>query len=481
MSLKKQAISGMIWTYSQQFGGQLVTFAVSIVLSRILMPEEFGLIGMLTIFIGIGTALFDGGMTSSIIRSKNLRQSDYSTVFFFNLLCSTLLYIILFISAPFIASFYRQTELTAITRVYGVTFIVSAFGSVQNTILTRNLNFKKQAIITFISLFVSGIVGVFLAYLGFGVWSLVWSAIVNALLLTIILWSTSAWYPKFIFSIKKFHRHFHYGYKLTLSSILDIFFTNIYQIIIGRFYSPSQVGFYTRANSLMMLPVGNISGALNRVVFPVFSKIQDDIPRLKIAYKKIMQMVIFIVAPILVLMIVLAKPIVVFLFTDKWLNMVPILQILCLSGLLYPIHLYNLVVLQVKGRSDLFLKLELFKKLVTIITLTISMFFGFYGLLWGQLISSIIALFINTHYAGKMLYYSVFSQIRDLAPIFLYSLLMAIAVFLINRVLEEYAFLLQLILSSFVGFLVYLTCAWLFKFESINDIKNLILKNDTSY
>ena len=476
MSLKKQAVSGMIWTYSQQFGSQFLSFCVSIILARLLLPEEFGLIGMLAIFIGIGTTLFDGGLTSSLIRSNDLDEEDYTTVFYFNLGCSIILYGLLFICAPFIAQFYNQPSLTSITRIYGLTFIISAFGTVQNTILTKELQFKKQTIITFPALVLGGIVGVLMAYMGFGVWSLVALSLVNSFFVSMFLWLSSGWYPKFLFNKIKFHQHFHYGYKLTLSGVLDIIFTNIYQIIIGKFFSVAQVGYYTRANTLMMLPVGNISGALNKVIFPVFSKVQDDIPKLRSVYKQVMQLVLFIITPIMVVLIVLAKPLTVFLFTDKWLPMVPLLQIICLSGILYPIHLYNLIVLQVKGRSDLFLKLEIAKKLMVAIILAITLYYGFYALLWGQLICSILALFINTHYAGKMLNYSMFTQLKDITPIFVFSILMGGVMYGLYYLLQEQSNFLQLALCSLCGGIVYITLAWLFKFDSITDIKNLIDK-----
>lgn len=476
MSLKNQALSGMIWTYGQQFGGQLLTFVVSIILARVLVPQEFGLVGMLTVFIGMGTVLFEGGLTSSLIRSKELNTEDYSTVFFFNLVCSIVVYFVLYLLAPYIARFYNQNQLTILTRVYGLTFIISAFGTVQNTILTRELKFKKQALITLPALIISSLLGITSAYLGYGVWSLVVVAMVNALLTSFLLWITSDWYPALIFSKRKFHEHFHYGYKLTLSGVLDIFFTNIYQIVIGRIYAPAQVGYYARAHSLMMMPVGNISGALNRVIFPVFSKIQDDIYQLKSAYRRVMLLVVFIITPVIVLMAILAEPLVVFLFTDKWLEMVPIFQVICLSGVLYPIHLYNLIILQVKGRSDLFLKLEIVKKIIIVIVLPISIYFGFYALLWGQLISSILALFINTHYAGKILNYSTWMQLKDLAPIFIFAAFLAVVVYFSDQLLSGQSHLLRLIAGSILGGGLYLLLAWLFKFDSLKDIKNLILK-----
>lgn len=476
MPLKNQAISGIIWTYSQQFGSQLISFIVSVILARLILPDEFGLIGMLAIFMGIGGALFDGGLTSSLIRTKELNDDDYSTVFYFNFLGSIIIYIILFLIAPFIAEFYHQTSLTNITRVYGFSFVLSAFGAVQNTILTRELKFKKQALIALPAMVISSLVGVILAYLNYGVWSLVYAALVNSLLNSLFLWCTSTWYPAWLFDKEKFNRHFYYGYKLTVSSVLDIVFTNIYQIIIGRYYSASQVGYYTRANTLMMLPVGNVSGALNRVVFPLFSKMQDDIPKFRNAYKQIMLMVLFIISPIIVLMAVLAEPLVVFLFSEKWLSIVPIFQIICFTGILYPIHMYNLLVLQVKGRSDLFLKLEVIKKIILSVIIIISFFYGFYALLWGQLVFSIIALLINTHYAGSMLKYTMVQQLKDISPIFIFVSIMGGVTYYLSFVLQALSNFMILTIAGSVGILSYVLVAYLFKFQSIQDIKKLILK-----
>ncbi len=476
MSLKKQVISGFFWSFLQQFSTQLITFSVQLILARILMPSEFGLIGMLTVFIGIGTALFEGGMTSSLIRVATVDTKDYSTVFFFNLGVSIAIYLLFFLSAPYIALFYRQPMLTDIARVYGLSFVFLAFGTVQNTILTKEMKFRRQALITFPALLIGSILGVVFAHNGFGVWSLVYSILTTNLLTSIFLWHSSDWRPQFIFDRNKFRLHFYFGYKMTLSALLDTIFTNIYQIIIGRLYSPLLVGYYTRANSLMMLPVGNVSAALNKIVFPLFAKVQDDIPSLRVTYKKIMLVVLFVITPIIVLMALLADQLVIFLFTEKWLPIVPIFQIICFSGILYPLHVYNLMILQVKGRSDLFLKLEVIKKVILIIIIVISIFFGFTSLLIGYVIASVIALFINTYYAGSMIDYTMKQQLLDILPIFVISLCMGLVVFFVNNNLINYNNVSRLIISSSAGVIVYMFLAILFKFQSINDIRNLIKK-----
>lgn len=474
MTLKKQALGGFIWSFLQQFSTQLIAFTVQLILARILTPSEFGLIGLLTVFIGIGTALFEGGMTSSLIRVVSVDTKDYSTVFFFNLGVSVLIYLLFFLAAPYIALFYKQPVLTDIARLYGLSFIFLSFGTVQNTILTRDMKFKRQTIITLPGLLIGSIVGIVLANNEYGVWSLVYSILVTNLLTAILLWFSSDWRPQMIFDVDRFRLHFHYGYKMTLSSLLDTIFTNIYQIIIGRFYSPVLVGYYTRANSLMMLPVGNVSAALNKVVFPLFAKVQDDIPSLRAAYKKIMLIVLFVITPIIVVMSLLADQLVVFLFTEKWLPIVPIFQIICFSGILYPLHMYNLLILQVKGRSDLFLKLEIIKKIILVVIIVISIFYGFTSLLVGYVLASIVALFINTHYAGAMINYTMRKQLFDILPIFLISICMGVVVFFINNILIGYNNISRLIISGSAGLTIYIFLAFVFKFQSINDIRNLI-------
>jgi teichuronic acid exporter len=476
MSLKKHALRGFIWSFSQQFSTQLITFSVQLILARILMPSEFGLIGMLTVFIGVGTALFEGGMTSSLIRVSTVDTRDYSTVFFFNLGVSVLIYLLFFLSAPYIALFYKQPMLTSIARIYGLSFVFFAFGTVQNTILTKEMKFKKQTMITFPALLIGSLVGILFAYSSYGVWSLVYSMLITNLLTSVFLWFSSDWRPQFIFDVDKFRLHFHFGYKMTLSSLLDTIFTNIYQIIIGRLYSPVLVGYYTRANSLMMLPVGNVSGALNKVVFPLFAKVQDDIPALRAAYKKIMLVVLFVITPIIVLMALLADQLVVFLFTEKWLPIVPIFQIICFSGILYPLHLYNLLILQVKGRSDLFLRLEIVKKVILVAIIVISIFYGFTALLVGYVIASIVALFINTYYAGSMIDYTMKKQLLDILPIFVISICMGLVVFFVNSNMIVYNNISRLIISSSAGVIVYIFLAFVFKFQTINDIRNIIKK-----
>ena len=417
MSLKKQAISGVFWTSIQQFITQGIGFVVSIILARLLLPAEFGLIAMIGIFMGIGASLMDAGLGSSLIRTDNPTQEDYSTVFFFNLAGSVIMYVLLYVVAPYIADFYKQDILTGIIRWYGVIFIINAFAMVQRTRLTKLLDFKTQMLVAVPSMVLGGAIGVLMAYYGYGVWSLVVMAITQSFVSTLQLWFYAKWKPAWVFNKEKFKYHFNYGYKLTLSGILDTVFVNAYTIIIGKFFAPAQVGFFNRADSLKQLPVSNVSAILNKVTFPLFAEIKNDDVRLKSVYKKIMQLVLFLIAPLLLILAALAEPLFRFLFTEKWLPAVPYFQILCWNGILYPIHSYNLNILTVKGRSDLFLKLEIIKKIMVVLVLLVSFQFGIYGLLYGAVFTSVLAFFINTHYSGKFINYKAWEQIKDILPL----------------------------------------------------------------
>lgn len=477
MSLRKQATTGLVWTFAQQFGNQLVGFFVSLILARLLLPEEFGLIGMIAVFVSVGHTLLNGGLTQSLIRSKDLDQEDFSTVFYFNLIASILIYIILFFTAPLIAAFYEQEIITNLLRVYCLTFIISAFSAVQLARLTKNMDFKTQTLISIPATVIGGIVGISMAYMGYGVWALVWSYLTTSLMSSVQLWIYSKWIPSWLFNRKKFYDHLNFGYKLTLSGLLDTVFRNIYIIVIGRYFSAAQVGFYTRAETMKQLPVINISNALHKVTYPLFASIQDDEVRLKRVYKQIMQMVIFVIAPILILLAVLAEPTFRFLFTEKWLPAVPYFQILCITGILYPIHAYNLNILNVKGRSDLVLKIEVVKKVIIVITILVALRYGILALLYGQVFTSLLAFVINSHYTGKLIDYKGMEQLGDVLPAIGIATISGALVYMLDYFqLADTLDIFRIITGGLVGTLIYITFAYLLRFNSINDIRTLLIK-----
>ena len=432
---------------------------------------------MISVVMAVANALLDGGTTNSLIRDPDCEESDYSTVFFFHLTLSLLMVGLIYFLAPLIAEFYEQPILVEVTRVYSITIIINALSIVQFARLTKIMDFKTQTIIAIPSAVIGGIVGITMALSGYGVWSLVWSSIVTATFNSVQLWIYSKWTPELSFNYGKFKIHFNYGYKLTLSELLDRIFNNIFLIVIGKYFSPAQVGFYTRAETMKQLPVTNLSNALNRVTFPLFVTIQNDEVRLKRVYKKLMQMVVFVITPVLIILAILAEPTFRFLFTEKWLPAVPYFQILCITGILYPLHSYNLTILNVKGRSDLFLKLEVFKKLLIIITLIITIPLGIMAMLYGQIVISIIAFFINAHYTGKFINYSALQQLKDVFPIVLLSVIVGLFIYAIdNYGLDNNLDLIRIMVGGVVGFSIYIFAAYKLKFESYQELSKLILK-----
>lgn len=476
MSLRNQATAGIFWTFAQQFGQQIVLFFVSTILARLLLPEEFGYIGMIAIFVSVGTSLLKGGLTHSLIRSKDLEEDDYSTVFYYNLAASILIYILIYFAAPYVSGFYGYPILTPIIRWYCVSFILFAFSAVQEAKLTKEMNFKIQTIISIPSVIIGGIVGIALAYSGYGVWSIVWNQLITAFVRSIQLWIYSKWAPGLIFNFIKFKEHLKFGYKITLSSLLENIFNNLYVIIIGKYFSAGQVGFYTRADTMKNLPVNNITLALNKVTFPLFAEIQHDNERLKRVYKQLMKMSVYVVAPLMVFLIIMAEPVFRFLFTEKWLPAVPYFQILCISGILYPIQGYNANVLLVKGKSDTHLKLTVFNKILLVIGILIGIQFGIIGLLYAQVFLSVVTFFIYAHHTDKLIGYSSFQQVMDILPIILLSLLPGILVYLININLEEQPDWLRIISGGGVGIIFYIGISYILKITSFNDIIDIVFK-----
>lgn len=475
MSLRKQARSGMVWTFTQQFGNQLVGFGVSLVLARILLPEEFGLIGMIAIFISVGQTLVQSGLTQSLIRTTDITQADLSTVFFYNLSASILVYVLVYFGAPFISDFYEQPILTNLTRLYCLVFIINGFSAVQQARFTRQMNFKVQTIISLPATLIGGFIGILLAKLEYGVWSLVWSQLAVAGISSLSFWMFSSWRPSFIFSFKIFKKHFGFGFKLTVSGLLETLFNNAYLIIIGKYFAPAQVGYFTRAETMKQLPIKNLSSALNKVTYPLFSKIQEDDKRLKDIYSRLMKLVLFLIAPAMVVLGVLAEPIFRFLFTEKWLPAVPYFQILCIVGILYPINAYNLNVLKVKGRSDLFLKLEVVKKIIVAIVIIFTIQYGILALLWGQVLIALAGFFINAYYTGKFISYTAIDQILDLIPLLLIAGFSGMTSYFMDKyLLQEFMDIIRIIGGLLNFGIIYLPLAYIFEKNVFEQLRNLV-------
>lgn len=477
MELKKQATKSAFWAFIEQFSAQLIGFGVSLVLARLLMPEDFGTIALFGVVMNVSAVLINGGLTSSLVRTQNVDDRDLSTVFWFNIVISFLIYIVIFTTAPHISNFYNKPILTELIRVYAIILIVDSFVSVQAMRFEKELDFKTTFRIKLPSLLIGGALGIVLAWQGFGVWSLVYSAIFKNVISTIQYWFYSDWRPSFIFNKIKFRYHFSFGIRITASALLDVVFSNLFTIIIGKKFSSVELGYYDRADGLKQLPINNIAATLNRVAFPLFAKISHDNERLKNVYQEMLKLVIFVIAPIIGIMIIEALPLIRFLLTEKWLPAVPYFQILSLAGLLYPIHAYNLNILNAKGRSDLFLKLEILKKLLVIIIILLMIPFGMYGLVWAQVILSVMALFINTFFTGKFLNYNIFQQLKDLFPSIAVATFIGLILWLFDKeILYSQKDLIRIIVLTTLYLIIYFGITYMLRFKELILIKNIILK-----
>jgi teichuronic acid exporter len=478
MSLQKRAFSGLFWAFLEQFSLQGINFLISIILARILLPEEFGVIGMISVLLAIGVALKESGVMTSLIRTIDPDEYDYSTVFYTNLFASLFIYSLLFITAPAVAAFFDKPELINITRVLTLKIVINAFVSIQNTRLVKAMNFKKQLLMHLPAIILGGIAGVVLAQKGFGVWSLVYMTLLQEVFAALFLWLSSDWYPRLIFSKAKFKIHFFFGYKIALSNLVNALYDNIYNIIIGKYFSAQQLGYYTRAYTTRQIPIANISAVLNKVTYPMFAEIQNDTVKFKKVYKLLMQQVVFFISPIMIIAWIIAEPLFLFLFTEKWLPAVPYFQVLCLASILYPVNNYNLNVLTVKGRSDLLLRLEIIKKTLIGIGIFIIIPFGIMALLWFQVATTMVVFFINTYYSGQLINYPTSEQLKDIVPILLLSFVMGVicygASFLFAGVFSSELVILTLI--TVIGLTSYLLLALLFRMSAILEIRSLLLK-----
>ena len=452
----------MFWSFIDASGARLVQFIIGIILARLLLPEQFGLIAMLTIFMAIAQTLLDSGFGSALIQKKEITDADTSSVFFFNVILSFFLAGVLCLAAPWIAAFYGQPDLILITQAMSLVVVINSFALVQTAMLSRQVDFKTQTKVSLLAGLGSGIIGISMALNGFGVWSLVAQQVSAALFRAIFIWILSHWRPKLVFSFHALRQMFAFGSRMLASGLLDQIFSNLYYLVIGRFFSPMALGFYYRATTLAEMPSTTLSLVVTRVSFPVFSSIQDDDARLKRALRKALCMLFFINAPIMIGLAVVAKPLVLVLLTEKWLPSVLYLQLLCVLGLLLPLHTLNLNILMSKGRSDLFLRLEIIKKAMVVLNLAIAWRWGITAIIIGQIGVSLVAFFLNSYYTGKLLGYNAFAQMRDVAVYLVFTLLMAGSVHLMGYINVSNNVLL-LFIQIFSGGAIYLLLAFAFK------------------
>jgi len=475
-SLKNQTISSVIWSAYDRIGSQLIAFIISIVLARQLAPEVFGLIAMLNIFLAIGQSFVDSGFGSALIQRKNVTEKHYSSVFYFNILLGIIIAIILYFCAPLIADFFEQDILIDLTRVLSLKFLILPFGLIQMNLLMKELNFKDRTKVNVTATTLSGIIGITMAFSGFGVWSLVAKMISRDIFSAIFLWVFNSWRPSLVFSFKAIIELFSFGSRMFLSGLLNVVFTNIYQIIIGRFFSPAALGFYTKARTIQQMPTKSISSIVSTVTFSSFSKVQDDKIRLKRGVKIAVNYLMYINFPLMIGLALVARPLVIVLLTEKWLPIVPYIQILCFAGILFPLHVMNLNVLQAQGRSDLFFRLEILKKTLTIINILITYRIGIIALVWGQVVTSFLSYLLNSYFTGKFINYGVLAQTKNIIPYFLQTILMGLIVYSINFIGVS-SDLILLILQILTGIIVYFISSVMFSLPVFYEILDLFFEH----
>ena len=470
--LKRKALNGIGWSAFDNILKYFVNFIISIILARLLSPGDYGIIGLISIFTSISTAIIEGGFSSALIRKNDTTDNDYNTVFIINLLMSILFYIILYSTAPFISNFFNQPKLTLITRVMSLNLIIGAMAMTQSVKLTKRLDFKSQAKITFCASVLGGIIGVIMAYMGYGPWAIVGQSIILHLVKTILLWFVNKWIPKLVFSKRSFHELFGFGWKLLMSILIDTGWKEIYQVVIGKCYTPEVLGQYTRAKGFAALFSTNLTSVISRVSYPTFSQIQDNKIQLKHVYKKTIRITMYITFALMLGLAAISKNMVIVLVGSKWLPCVPFLQILCLQMMLYPLHALNLNMLQVLGRSDLFLKIEIIKKFIAIFPLILGIFVGIYWMLFGSVITGLIGYYLNSYFSGKYINYPTREQIQDILPSLVISIIMAFVVLLINYL--KISSLILLIIQILIGVVVFIVFSIIAKLQEFKDIKNLI-------
>ena len=473
-SLKEKAVNGVLWTSVERFGGQVLSLLIGIVIARILSPEDYGIVGMLAIFMAVSNTLLDSGFGSALIQNRNRTEADYSTCFYFNILVGLTLYVGLFLSAPFIAEFYRTPLLEPVCRGLGLVLVFNSLTIAQTARLTAELKFRELCIITLGTQLLTGVIGLVMAFIGYGVWVLVFQQVGTAFLrLCFIEWSTR-WKPLPFFSKEAFHRMFSFGSKILCSGMINTLYDNLYTLVIGRVFSPAEVGFYNRGNQFAQLPSQTLLSVVMKVAYPLMSEVQHDSVKLCLAYRKFLRVSVFVLYPVLVGLMVLSEPFIHVLLGEKWLPCVPLMQILCLGYLFDPLTHINLNILYVKGRTDLVLKLEFIKKPIAFLILFGMIPFGLWWMCAGRVLYGVIAYCFNCYYTGKFIGFSFWQQMCYNVPVIVKSVLMGLVCWVTALCFE--APWTKLLLGILAGVISYVGMVFITRDESFYDLKEIIFK-----
>lgn len=469
--IKSKTVRGVLWRIAEQGGNQLISFIVSVILARLIAPDQFGMIAMITVFLTLANVFIDSGFSTALIRKNNRTPTDCSTVYWFNILVSIICYIILYFCAPLIAEFYNMPDLSSILRVLSLSIIIGSLSGVHRSLLQADMNFKALMKYNLLGLIISGIIGIILAYLDFKVWALVYQSLTGTILGTIFIFYKVKWRPTFVMSMDSFKEFFGFGWKMLASSILNTIFNNLYTIVIGKIYKASELAFYNRSYSLSSLTSSTPTGILQSVTFPALCKLQDNDNSLRNGYRRIIKLSAFVIFPMTLGLGAVAYPLINVLFTNVWIYSASLLSIIVFGVMWYPIHSINLNYLIVKGRSDLFFRLEIIKKIISVVILVTSIPFGLEAICWGSVIGSLLCLVLNTYYTGKYLHMGIVAQIKDILHILILSLVMFAGARCVAMVVGNG--ILSLILSIFTGIAIYAGGALLFRFPEVRELKNI--------
>lgn len=473
-NLRDKTIKGTMWSFIDSFASQGITFLVGLVLARLLTPEEYGLIGIIIIFIAIFNTIVDSGFSNALIRKKNAVDIDYNTVFISNMAVSIVMFLGMFFASPHIASFFKEPQLDALCKAMSIIIIINAFAIIQRTILVKNIDFKTQTKVSLTATIASGVIGIGMAFYGFGIWSLVGQQISHRLINSVMLWTYTSWYPKMEFSKASFKEMFSFSWKLLVSSLIDTIWKEVYQVVIGKCYSTATLGQYTRASQFGRIFSSNLTTIIQRVSYPVLSTIQDDKERMKQAYRKLIRTSMFITLICMSVLAAISKPMILVLIGEKWLLAATLLPLICLRSFMYPLHALNLNMLQVAGRSDLFLRIEIYKKCIAVIPILIGIYFNIYYMLWGSIIGGLFAYYINAKYSKKLIGYGIIQQIKDIMPSIILSVIISFATYLVSYIPLS-AFLI-LPLQIFVAIAITISICEAIKYNEYSELKDIARK-----
>lgn len=465
-------IKNFIWRFAERCGAQVVSFIVSIVLARILSPKDYGTIALVMVFTTILQVFVDSGLGTALIQKKDADDLDFSSVFYFNFVVCIILYLGMFFAAPLIAEFYGDIELVPVVRVISITIIISGVKGIQQSYVSRNMMFKRFFFSTLGGTIFSAILGIIMAYMGFGVWALVAQQLSNTAIDTLILWITVKWRPKLMFSWKRLKGLLSFGWKLLVSSLLDTVYNNLRNLIIGKIYSSSDLAFYNQGDKFPKVIVTNINASIDSVLLPTMSEAQDDHERVKAMTRRAIKTSTYIMAPLMMGLAFCANPIVKLVLTEKWMPCVPFLQIFCITYMFWPIHTANLNAINAMGRSDLFLKLEIIKKCVGLLLLLTTMRISVMAMAYSLLVSGLISQVINSWPNRKLLKYGYLEQIKDILPSIILAIIMGFLVSLIQ--LFKWNPVVTLIIEIPLGALIYILCSKILGLESYNYLIDMV-------